>query len=125
MIYPFKADIVGFLEHLTITLRPYASSKNIRLNFHSNIEKECIYYNPSELITAISNMICEIINFIPYGENIVITLTKGEEYLELQIQNTGLDLSHNEEVKHNSLLNFSVSRLPAGTIFSYKFFKKE
>ena len=70
-------------------------------------------------------MICEIINFIPGGENIDITLTKSEQYLELQIQNTGLDLSHNEEVNHNSLLNFSVSHLPAGTIFSYKFFKKE
>src|SRR2546423_10272283 len=102
MIYPLKADIVGFLEHLTITLRPYASSKNIGLNFHSNIEKEYIYYNPPELITSISNVICEIINFIPGGENIDITLTKSEQYLELQIQNTGLDLSHNEEVNHNS-----------------------
>ncbi len=119
MIYAVEADIVPFLKCLTQGLQPYAKANNVYLCFSSAIKKQVVLYQPFLLSQSLVQLICNIINLVPPKSNITVRLlcAVDNKYLQIAVENTGINLIRVNEVCTKSIYSFTGYPLPDGTIY--------
>jgi AraC-like DNA-binding protein len=119
MIYSSETDIVLFIKGLVQSLSPYAQANDLRIAFSSDTRKLEVLYHPLLLSQAVMQLICNMINLLPPKSKIAVRLLSRSEskMVNIEIENSGINLIHVNEVVSNSSYNFSVSPLLNGTIY--------
>jgi AraC-like DNA-binding protein len=119
MIYSSEADIVTFLDGVTISLQAYSKANDVHLSFSSRIKKQLVNYQPYLLSQSIVQLICNIISLLPPKSAIKVRLLYGQQKLNLRIEveNTGMNLILVNEVCANNQYPFVGQPLPEGTLY--------
>lgn len=106
------ADIIPLLHHLCLALQPYASSQNIRINFTTSINDFITHYNAGEVIKDVSKIMCAIISYLPKENSInlkaSVEIINDIQVVQLNIHNTGINLSRISEITATSNLPVSI-----------------
>ncbi len=119
MIYPSEADIVPFLKSLALGLQPYAQANEVHISFSSDVKKQVLYYQPFLLSRSLVQLICNIINLLPPKSKIQVRIHYSPDHqnLQVEIENTGLNLIRVNEVCAQTIYSFTGYPLPHGTLY--------
>ena len=119
MIYPAEADIVPFLKSLAQSLQPYAKANDVNITFSTSIKKQRVQYQPFLLSQSLIHLICNIINLLPPKSEVKLCLlySPDNQYLLLEVENTGINLIRVNEVLVQSNYSFTGYPLTEGTIY--------
>ena len=119
MIYSSKADIVPFLKGLVQSLLPYAQANEVYISFSTVIKKQVVLYQPFLLSQSLVQLICNIINLLPPKSKIEIRLlyTIDNQYLQIEIENTNINLIRVNEVSSQTIYSFNSFPLSNGTLY--------
>src|SRR5688500_5158530 len=97
MIHPAETDIVELLRQLVNLLQPFAQSQGIVLTFNQR-KKLVLLFRPDLVILDMTNLICNIISYIPQGNTITIAACIEKKVFKVQVSNTGINLSLLSEI---------------------------
>ena len=114
-----RADVIPILEGVVIALQPFAEQHEIKLKFLSAKEKLLLEHNPRLLIHILAELLCRLIPFMPPKNIIEVIATQSDSHFEMNIINTGIDLTRVSEITHDIKANVQVKPLGNGTSFSY------
>ena len=120
MIFPVNADIIGLIQGCVKSLQPFASAQDVSLSFESEITEKEAFYQPEEIISAVTKLICRIITFTPQNYSVDIVLRKSEQTAKLiivQISNTGVNLAIMGEINRGIIYPVKSISKKAGSIF--------
>ncbi len=119
MIYSSKADIVPFLKGLVQSLQPYSQSNEVQISFSTGIKRQVVLYQPFLLSQSLVQLICNVINLLPPKSKIEIRLlySADNQNLEIEIENSSINLIRVNEVKSQTNYSFSGYPLSNGTIY--------
>ncbi|NVO19533.1 MAG: helix-turn-helix domain-containing protein [Bacteroidetes bacterium] len=119
MIYSADADIVPFLDGLTLSMQSYALANEIRLTFSTKIRKQLVNYQPYLLSQSLVQLICNIISLLPPKSAIKVRLSYNlhKQYLLVEVENTGINLILVNEICANTQYSFIGQPLPEGTLY--------
>ena len=119
MIYPSETDIVPFFKSLTTGLQPYAEANEVNISFSSRIKNQVAYYNPFLLSQSFVQLICNIVSLLPPKNKIRVRLlySSDSQYVQVEIENTGINLIRVNDVCTQSIYTFAGYPLPNGTIY--------
>jgi len=112
-------DIVHFLHMLTVSFQSSAESKEISLNFHSEVPELFIPFDRDAVQKIFQNLIANAIKFTPAKGEICVTLQKGEQdWVKVQITDNGIGISP-EELPHifNRFYQANHKSTPTGSGF--------
>jgi AraC-like DNA-binding protein len=120
MIYSSEADIVPFLKGLVQSLLPYAQANDLHVSFSSRIKKQVVLYQPFLLSQSLVQLICNMINLLPPKSKIKVQLfySTDNHYLQIEIENTGIDLIRVNEVAIHSNYPFTGHSLLNGSRYA-------
>lgn len=114
MSFKVNADLVGLINGIVSTLKPYAAAQQVNLNFKSALKSQNSFYHPNELIPQISSFLISIIVFTPQTFKIDISLDKenaSEEHCILTVMNLGVNLENITEILNHLKLKTTVENL--------------
>ena len=119
MIYSSKADIVPFLKGLVQSLQPYSQSNEVQISFSTGIKRQVVLYQPFLLSQSLVQLICNVINLLPPKSKIEIRLlySADNQNLEIEIENSSINLIRVNEVKSQTVYSFTGYPLPNGTMY--------
>jgi len=119
MIYSSEADIVPFMKGLLRSLQPYAQTYEVNLSFSSDIKKQRFLYQPSLLSQSLIHLICNMINLVPPKSkiNVRLLLSPDNQELQVEIENTRINLIWVQEVTAQTSYSFTGYPLPHGTLY--------
>jgi AraC-like DNA-binding protein len=119
MIYSSETDIVPFLRGIVQGLQPYAQANKVLISFSSDIKKQVVDYHPFLLSQSVIQLICNIINLVPPKGKISVRLFYGidNQDLQIEIENTSINLLRVNEVHTQSIYSFSGYPLSDGTLY--------
>ncbi|MDX2066862.1 MAG: helix-turn-helix domain-containing protein [Haliscomenobacter sp.] len=122
MKYLVEADAIALLKNLVTALIPFAQAQQVSVYFHAKPEELRIRYHPEEICIALSSLLCRIITFTPQNESVSLSAnlvnTTHSFYLQLKIQNTGVDLSRIGEITKSCKFPITVhSKEEGGTSY--------
>src|SRR5215471_261908 len=98
MVHPVPTDIIQLLKQLTNLLQPFAKSHNIVLVFKPKPKNLVLLFRPDLLIVDMTNLLCNIISYMPPGNRLTVTVYIDEKELKIQVNNTGINLSLVSEI---------------------------
>jgi signal transduction histidine kinase/AraC-like DNA-binding protein len=92
----YQGEIVGYLRYIFHTFISYAESKNIRLDFHSNLDQLLMDMDPEKLMQIMSNLISNAIKCSSEGGEIRLHVdkqkTNGNDELVIQVKDNGMGI---------------------------------
>ncbi len=120
MIYSAETDILPFLKGLVQSIFPYAQANKVHISFSSGIKKQNVLYQPFLLSQSIVQLICNIINLLPPKSKIEVRLlySTDNQHLQLEIENTNINLIRVNEVATQTTYAFTGYPLPNGTLYT-------
>jgi AraC-like DNA-binding protein len=120
MIYSSEADILPFLKGLIQSIQPYAKANDLHISFSSDIKKQVLQYQPYLLSQSLVQLICNLISLLPPKSQIIVRLlyNTDNQNIQLEIENTGIDLIRVNEVAVNSTYSFVGHSLSNGTLYT-------
>ncbi|HEX6849711.1 MAG TPA: helix-turn-helix domain-containing protein [Chitinophagaceae bacterium] len=92
MIHPAATDIIELLNGLVNILQPLARSHGIVLRVEAKEKKLVLPFRPDLVICDLTNLICNIISYVPQENTITIIADKQASGLEITVMNTGINL---------------------------------
>ncbi len=115
MAYPIKTDIIPVLRHLVEAIRPVAGANFVELTFEQKAAAVVISFYPEDIIKSISQVLCQVITFTPYGFEARLSVELSEDEpgkpLLISITNTGVNLEGFEEIVEGLPLAVKVTPL--------------
>ena len=114
MAYPIRADIIPLFRHLTDAIRPFADAHSVALHFECELETLVFSYHPKELLSDLSQLLCQVITYTPQSYAVQLEVTLMEGYLQIHITNTGVNLAHLDNIHQGLNLPASVVDLEQG-----------
>ncbi len=103
-----NADIIPLLKNLCLALQPFASNRNIALQFTTQADKIPCYFQANELLSGFSKLISDIINYTPDNNNLYLSAEiiekNNAKYASIKIKNTGINLKMVTALINKSLL---------------------
>ena len=98
-----QADIIRFLKVMVDSVHSYATSKNISLQFHSEVKQLDMDFDPKFIQQILSNLLSNAIKFTPdYGSILVAAKHvnhSAREGLELMVKDSGIGIK-TEDIEH-------------------------
>lgn len=102
MNYPVQADVIPFLKNIVQSCRPFAEAQSVNLMCQTHITQLIVPYNPEEIVTDLTQLICRIVTFTPQNQNVLVraTLVNTHEqyFIKIEIENSGVNLSRIGEI---------------------------
>lgn len=96
-----RADIVPFMFHLVMALKPIAKAEDIDLSFTKPDKPVLAFFHPGTLAADIASILSKLIEFTPEQERIAVSVEdKGKQTCKVIVQNTGISLQRNAEITH-------------------------
>jgi K+-sensing histidine kinase KdpD len=119
MIYSAETDIVPFVRCLACGLQSYASANEVSISFSSGIKKQLVHYHPFLLSQSVVQLMCNVINLVPPQSKISVRLFYDADHknLQVEIENSGINLIRVNEVCTHTIYQFAGSPLPNGTLY--------
>lgn len=119
MIYALEADIVPFFRNLVQALQPYAQTNQICLSFTSNEPVVNIVHEPYTLLQAVSHLLLQVINVIPYQSRIDVRLHSLPQSgtLVFEVENNGINLIPISDMFVEGTHSFRSQALQNGTVY--------
>ncbi|PUZ25933.1 hybrid sensor histidine kinase/response regulator [Chitinophaga parva] len=97
-LHPAEADIISFLQELTVQFSDLSEKKQVGLQFHSNLQTLTMLYDADKLEKILFNLLSNAFKFTPAGGRVSVTvsLVPGEggepDLLQLQVKDTGIGI---------------------------------
>ena len=106
----FKAEfgnyeIVSIIEDIVISTVPFAQSKNISIEFDTNVEEHFIKCDPAMIEKIVLNLVSNSIKYTKNEGYIKIDITLQEDILEIFFEDTGIGIPN--ELKDKIFDRFS------------------
>ncbi|HRI78782.1 MAG TPA: HAMP domain-containing sensor histidine kinase, partial [Cyclobacteriaceae bacterium] len=98
-INPQEVSIIKIFSQMEDRFRPWASKKNIALNFHYPQTAEVIKVDKDILIRILDNLISNAIKFSPRNKEVNVSATTNGNHFHIDIQDEGPGILHDEKVK--------------------------
>lgn len=102
---PVETDIIGMLRHLVCALQVFAKGHDVEITFQSGHQKLIISYDPVEIISPIIRLVCQIVEYSPTNQSILLKAALVQErerkVFKIVLQNTGINLSRIGEITHH------------------------
>ncbi|MBK6902941.1 MAG: hypothetical protein IPH04_09045 [Saprospirales bacterium] len=90
-----QGDILVFLKYLLESFHSLASSKQIQLEFETDLEELIMDYDPEKIQQIVSNLLSNAIKFTPEGGVVKLLVSRSETTrpsLLLQVSDTGMGI---------------------------------
>ncbi|NRB52884.1 MAG: response regulator [Saprospiraceae bacterium] len=84
-----QADIIAHVSYLIGSFTSYAEQREIDLHFSSNLEHLNMDFDPKVIQQVLSNLLSNALKFTPAGGEISVELGRKDNYLQLQVRDTG------------------------------------
>jgi len=98
-----QADIISYLNYLTESFFSMAAEKQIRLSFHTEVEKLVMDFDEEKMQHIMYNLLSNAIKFTPKGGKVILQVKQlkhqEQDWLQLKISDTGQGIS-SENVRH-------------------------
>jgi AraC-like DNA-binding protein len=119
MIYPAETDVVPLVKNLVQGIQPYAEANGISICFQSEAGSLVMEHDPFSLIQSLSQLICQLINLIPFQSKIYVRLhvRQQEQVLGLEVENTGINLIPVNQISNHCMYSFTGYPLANGTLY--------
>ncbi len=95
-----KNDVINYLEYLVDSYQSYAQSKELDLQFYSEINELTMDFDDEKLQRVISNLLSNAIKFTPkYGKIIIVAKidhTEEKNQLEIRVKDNGIGIPPKE-----------------------------
>jgi signal transduction histidine kinase len=88
-IDPRNEDIIAIIENITLSVKEYASAKNIDISFSSNCEKHIIACDTFQLERILLNLLSNAIKFTPLGGTVNVILTVMPDKVYVSVSDSG------------------------------------
>ncbi|NLM26858.1 MAG: HAMP domain-containing histidine kinase [Clostridiaceae bacterium] len=88
-IDPCNEDIVRIVKNITLSVKEYASAKNIDISFSSNCKKHIMACDTFQLERILLNLLSNAIKFTPYGGTISVILTVMPDKVYVSVSDSG------------------------------------
>ena len=98
-------EIVSIIEDIVISTVPFAQSKNINIEFDTNVEEHFIKCDPAMIEKIVLNLVSNSIKYTKNEGYIKIDITLQEGILEIFFEDTGIGIPH--ELKDKIFDRFS------------------
>jgi len=82
-------DIVRIVENITLSVKEYASAKNIDISFSSNCSKHIMACDTFQLERILLNLLSNAIKFTPFGGKISVVLTVMPDKVYVSVSDSG------------------------------------
>ncbi|MEG0641545.1 MAG: HAMP domain-containing sensor histidine kinase, partial [Clostridium sp.] len=87
-----KINIVALIEDITISIIDYAKSKDIQIEFDTDIEEVNMYCDPEKIERIILNILSNAIKFTNPKDNIYVNVYDYNENIRISIRDTGIGI---------------------------------
>lgn len=91
-----RGDLTGFIHQLADSFRDQAASKNISLEFRSELGDRPYWFDAPKLESVVYNLIANAIKFTGDGGSVWVALTSTEEGISLEVSDTGKGIPENK-----------------------------
>lgn len=98
-------EIVSIIEDIVISTVPFAQSKNINIEFDTNVEEHFIKCDPAMIEKIVLNLVSNSIKYTKNEGYIKIDITLQEDILEIFFEDTGIGIPN--ELKDKIFDRFS------------------
>jgi len=88
-IDPHNEDIVEIIENITLSVKEYASVKNIDISFRSNSKKHIIACDTFQLERILLNLLSNAIKYTPLGGTVNVILTVMPDKVYVSVADSG------------------------------------
>jgi len=125
MKFQTTSNIIPLFAGVVQAIRPYAESNQVNLKFEPKIKKLVVDYHPEEIISDLTQLLCNVISFTPQTFSVELSLHKVIEAetptLIIELKNNGANLRRLSEITYG--LKNEVSVVPIknkGTVFQLR-----
>ena len=98
-------EIVSIVEDIVISTVPFAQSKNISIEFDTNIEEHFIKCDPAMIEKIVLNLVSNSIKYTKNEGSIKIDIILKDDILEILFKDTGIGIPY--ELKDKIFDRFS------------------
>lgn len=98
-------EIVSIVEDIVISTVPFAQSKNISIEFDTNIEEHFIKCDPAMIEKIVLNLVSNSIKYTENGGSIKVDIILKDDILEILFKDTGIGIPY--ELKDKIFNRFS------------------
>lgn len=89
---PSNNDIIGILRSITLSVAEYAKSKQISLDFKTDVEELIIKCDPDKIERILLNLLSNAIKFSKPGGRVEIVLNVVKKQLYIYVKDTGIGI---------------------------------
>ncbi|PHN02057.1 hybrid sensor histidine kinase/response regulator transcription factor [Flavilitoribacter nigricans] len=89
-------NIVAYLSYLTESFRTFVNSKNLALEFSSDLESLIMDYDPEQVKQVMTNLLSNAIKFTPPEGLIRVALSREHDQLLIKVSDTGIGISQKD-----------------------------
>lgn len=120
MIFPVNADIIGLIQGIVSGLQPFAQANAVLLNFDSDIKKKEVNYQPDQIISDLTTLVCRIITFTSQDQGVLVEMLESEQLedqIVVKITNSGVNLTVLGEIMHDIRYHLKSMGQERGSVF--------
>lgn len=92
-----NVNIVSIVEDITLSVVEYTESKNIELQFDTEIEEKIVAVDEDKIDRIMLNLLSNAIKFTPEGGNIFVNLYDKGDYIEISVKDTGIGIPEDKK----------------------------
>ncbi len=92
-------DLSHVVDSVIESYKTKIAEKKIKIEFVKPEEKMEAFLDKEKIKIAVQNVLDNAIRYTPEGGNVVISLNKNQDNLELKIQDSGMGISENQKEK--------------------------
>jgi len=91
-----QSDSIPYLRSLTMAFEPYAESKDIDLQFHTNTDSVLMDFDVEKMEQIVSNLLSNAIKYNNEGGSVRVTVEQKAEQLSIQVKDDGVGIPESE-----------------------------
>lgn len=92
-----ETDIVYLVEEVTLSMKEYIESNDLKLIFDTEIEEKSVECDPNEIERCIINLISNAVKFSECGGNIWVNIYDKDNKIEISVKDNGIGISHDKK----------------------------
>ncbi len=91
-----QGDILTYLKYLVESFHSYAATKNIRVQFLTDLEELQVDYDPEKIQHIVSNLLSNAIKFSPKGGEVSLEISQQAKHFHLSVKDSGIGISEDK-----------------------------
>lgn len=90
-------DIINVIETITLSIVPYADSKNINVIFDTDTEEKIMAFDEEKFERIMFNLLSNAIKFTNTNGLITVNITDMIDYIRISVKDTGIGIPENKK----------------------------